>query len=155
VAKERGLSVGVDLLKAMRDLMDEAGLSVFRVDGDEEAERVSVLWAPTSWDRPQGISYLLLTDDCFRQHGLTPLPKPDDEIHSFLSERHYEVCGVDERKARAIAETIVEASQGTPPVKSMTEDVLCRRAKDLAQVDPGFRRRIKENWLDAMGIVNS
>src|SRR5436305_6660487 len=100
-----------DVAEAAHDVTlraGEAGLSVFEVQDDAEADWVATLLALTDPGRLKKVDYLLIPPECFTALALTIAPVPDPRLIAELSDRHREVLGLDRAGgAEALAAVIL------------------------------------------------
>jgi hypothetical protein len=91
---------------------DEGALSLFQVLDLSEAQRVAIMYVFTvnGYDRPDKIDFLLVPPYCLEDMALTPRHAPDNTLHPFLSQRHYEVSGIDEERSRHFAQSVLQAA---------------------------------------------
>jgi hypothetical protein len=104
VAKNRWQDRGADdpahVAAAAKDLSlrpGEDGLSLFRVDDEEDGRQVATLlgvYKTLERGRSDHVDYLLIPSDAFATLGLSVVPVPDPVLGPELSGRHREAKGL-------------------------------------------------------------
>jgi hypothetical protein len=89
----------------------EDGLSLYRVDDEEDGKRVGTLFGVYKKQvrgRADHVDYILIPADSFTGLGLSVLPVPDPALGPELSERHHEVRGMTASLSRRLAAILLE-----------------------------------------------
>ena len=73
---------------------DEAGLSVYRVEGDEDSREVALRYALTSRKKVDHMDYLVFPSGLATSLGLSVKPVPAQGLDPELNARHHEIIGL-------------------------------------------------------------
>ncbi len=79
----------------------EAGLSFYRVNGEEEIAHIAALYSLTLRDSPAHFEYVQIPLADLSRFSLSPRPVP--EHHPYLSERHFEADAPSAEDCRLLA----------------------------------------------------
>jgi hypothetical protein len=99
---------------AARDLglrPGEDGLSMFRVDDEEDGRRVATLlgaYKSLIRGRSDHVDYILVFSEVFAGFGLSIVPVPDPPLGPELSGRHREVKGITDAISLRLAAVLLE-----------------------------------------------
>ncbi len=121
-------------------------MSVFQVADRDEARTVAILYVFTvlGLERPDNIDYLLIPNECLIGMGLVPQPVPDQRLHVFLSERHYEIGGLDEQLSDELARQVLISPRRQ--ARRISKAELAQQLKDLLMSDADLPRLLKGDW---------
>lgn len=120
----------------------EEGLSVYRVNDAAEAHSVAEHIAFTLRS-PQRIDYLLADESILLGSGVDLHHFPNEDIHPYLSDRHYETRNYDNLQRVALAEALIAGSATVVSIglKELKEAVLIYlKNKTLEKSD------LQEDW---------
>jgi hypothetical protein len=109
----RGADDPAHVAAAARDLSlrpGEDGLSLFRVDDEQDGRRVATLLGVyKALERGQSdhVDYILIPSDVFATLGLSIVPVPDPALGPELSDRHREAKGITDVISVKLAATLL------------------------------------------------
>jgi hypothetical protein len=133
---------------ALRPGKDDTGLSVYKVQDEDEARKLGTIFAATLRDKPDNCDYLLVSEEFFRNCSL--IPRPNDSHHSFLSERHYEISDVSNEDLRNLVKELIEYADKKAvriPRRELEQKVL-----SLLDEEPLLKERLSSRWLKALKL---
>jgi hypothetical protein len=138
-----------DVKEAALDLTprDNEEVSVFQVHSEEEGLRVAAVFALTQRDEPDYIDMVLLPESITDGDEIVPHPTRDDGLPAYLSDRHYELPGLDNEAVRqSLAARALETQQ--VKAKRIRKAEIKELAKSgLLELD-GVRDAVKPGWKD-------
>src|SRR5262245_50879865 len=114
----------------------EVGLSVFRVEGEEDSREVAVRFALTCRENPRHVDYLVFPSELAESLGLAVALVSREDLDPWLSQRHHEILGLTPELSRRLAATIL-AHVGRLVERVQKVDLmplgkaLCQRDSDL------------------------
>jgi hypothetical protein len=123
----------------------EGGLSVFRVEGDDDSREAAVRFALTCRKDRRPIDYLVFSSALAEELGLAVAHVPRADLDPFLGARHYEIIGLTpELTVRLAAAILADAGRriGRVPkedLESLSAEI-CRR-------DPELQSYLKGDWV--------
>ena len=128
----------------------EAGLSIFRIDEEDEVREIGVRYALTCRRKPEHLDYVLFPEDLATDLGLTVTPTSTAGLHPYLNDRHYEILGLTEELRLRLAAAILgreDRRVGRIRVKALIALGLevCRR-------DPTLREHLKGDWPSKLSL---
>lgn len=155
--EDRDASNDDDVKKAAEDMMlrpTETGLSLYKVDTEQEAAKVAAYFVFTRRKpkAPEPIDFLLIPSQCFREVGVRPRLVPDDHLHPFLSERHCEAEGLDYAGSIRLTKSILGNPART--VKRLKPSELVIILPDLIAEDPSLQGNIGGDWANKILRTN-
>jgi hypothetical protein len=141
-----------DVAEAARDLsldVGEEGLSVFRVEGDDEAREAAIRFALTCRPKPQHLDFVLFPSGLASDLGLGVAYAPRQDLEPFLNARHYEIVGLTPQLALRLAAAILSCAGRQ--VERLREHDLPSLGMALCHRDPGFNAFLKGQWSTLLG----
>jgi len=133
---------------SLRNERGELGLSVFRVETTAEAQRVAILYASTLLDRPGKLDYMMAPSQCFENLELVVSHRPVEGLYPYLSERHYEVMGLDESVSLALARELLASPERV--VVRIRESELIAELRKLMVKEPLLHHFVGEAWRNLL-----
>lgn len=134
---------GAAVNEAAKDLTPRDGedLSVFRVIDEAEAKKVATAFAMVNHKKPDTIDIVLLPESAFSTHNVIPRAEKQDSLPDYLSDRHYEVAGLNNTALRtAVARSALDSGAKSERLKKatliMTAEQLDQEVREQAQ--PGW-----------------
>ena len=122
----------------------ERGLSVFRVEGEDESHEVAVRFVLNCRDDGHPVDYLVFPAELAGRLGLTIVHAPREDLQPWLSERHYEVLGLNEELTRSLAAMILSDSRRR--VQRIPKADLPALGDEVCQRDPAIRAYLSKKW---------
>jgi hypothetical protein len=137
---------------AVRDLArkpGEPGLSVYRVDAEDEERQVAVRFAVTLRSaRSEHLDYIVFPAEVAEGLGLTVAHVPQEGIDPYLSERHFEILGLTPELTRVLAAAILAVAARR--VERLGKREIPLLASELCRRDPSLRRFLAEGWSETL-----
>src|SRR5207248_8037883 len=91
---------------------NEGGLSVFRVEGEDETREAAVRFAVTCRKDRRPADYIVVSSDLVEGLGLAVARVPRTDLDPFLGARHHEIIGLTpELTLRLAASILAEADR--------------------------------------------
>jgi hypothetical protein len=137
---------------AARDLTlapDEAGLSVYRVEGDEDAREVALRYALTGRRKIEHMDYVVFPSELAISLGLSVNFVPAQGLDPQLNARHHEIIGLTPDLERQLAASIL-ASNERRVVRIQDRD-LSKLGAELCRRDPEVKKYLKGKWATLLG----
>jgi hypothetical protein len=122
----------------------EPGLSVFRVEGEDESREAAVRYVLNCRDDRNPVDYLVFHAELAERLGLTVIPAPRQDLHPWLSERHYEILGLTDELTRSLAVAILSDSRRR--VQRIPKADLPVLGEEICRRDPAIRPHLSEKW---------
>ena len=130
---------------------DEAGLSVFQVEGEDEPREVAVRFALTCRDRPAHVDFVVFPAELATGLGLTVAPVPIEGLDPDLNARHHEIIGLTpELTGRLASSILVSADRRVGRVRD--RDVAALGA-ELCRRDPELRNHLRGDWASRLASL--
>jgi hypothetical protein len=120
--------------------------SFFKADTIDELEEIAGLFGCTVREDPSTRCYLVLPRSLFRDFDF--VLKRDPSLHPFLSERHHELEGLEDKlkSPEFAARSILRGS-----IHRLTEGKLKKAVMSRYCHDPEVHRRLSPRWLLEIG----
>jgi hypothetical protein len=137
----------VHVVEAARDLTlspDEAGLSVYRVEGDEDSREVALRYALTVRGKIAHMDYLVFPSELATSLGLSVIFVPTQEQDPKLNARHHEIIGLTPELELRLAGSIL-ASEQRRIVRIRDRD-LPELGAELCRRDPELKKSLIGEW---------
>jgi hypothetical protein len=141
-----------DIAEAARDLsldVGEEGLSVFRIEGDDEAREVAVRFALTCRPKPQHLDFVVFPSELAEDLGLTIPYAPREDLEPFLRARHHEIVGLTPERSPRLAAAILACTGRR--VERVREHDLSSLGMELCRRDPILRAFLRGRWPTLLG----
>jgi hypothetical protein len=123
---------------------DEDGLSVFRVEGEDDSREVAVRFALTCRKDRGPVDYLVFPSELAERLGLAVAYVPHPDLDPRLSARHYEILGLTpELTLRLAAAILADAGRCVGRVQ---KGELIRLGAEICRRDPELQRYLKGDW---------
>jgi len=134
-----------DVEKAVASISQERP-SFFKANTIDEVEEIARLFGCTVREDPSTRCYLVLPPSLFVDFDF--VLKHDSSLHPFLSERHHELEGIDERprSVEFAGRSILRGS-----VHRLTEGNLKKLVISRYCLDPEVYQRLSQRWLSEIG----
>jgi hypothetical protein len=127
---------------------EEVGLSVFRVEGEDETVEVAVRFALTCRDRPAHVDFVIFPAELATELGLTVAPVPIEGLDPTLNARHHEIIGLTPELTSRLAASIL-AAPGRRVGRVRDRDLAALGA-ELCGRDPGLRNHLRSEWASKL-----
>ncbi|MCG8425062.1 MAG: hypothetical protein MJE77_44845 [Proteobacteria bacterium] len=147
--KERSAQSPDDVAEASKDLAprEHEDLSVYKVDSLDEATRVATAHALTQKPGPANIDAVVLPDQALTTAGLEPIPVPMEELPAYLSDRHYEIRGLEDPDVqRVVAEAALNL--GNVDAQRLPKGTLKEMALNGVLEEEGVKAAISTKWKE-------
>jgi hypothetical protein len=144
-----------DVAEAARDLsldVGEAGLSVFRVEDEDETREVVVRFALTCRPKPQHLDFVVFPSELVSHLGLDIAPVPREDLEPFLSARHHEIAGLTPVLALHLAAAILGCVGRQ--VERIREHDLPTLGVESCRRDPELKQFLKGHWAMLLSRVS-
>jgi hypothetical protein len=128
---------------------DEAGLSVYRIAGDEDAREVALRFALTSRQEVQHMDYLVFPSELATSLGLSITFVPIQGLEPQLNARHLEIAGLTPELVRQLAAAIL-ASNERRVARIRSRDLL-KLGAELCRRDPELKKYLMGEWVTILG----
>jgi hypothetical protein len=122
----------------------EEGLSVFRVEGENEAREAAVRFALTCRRDRRHADYVVFSSDLAERLGLVVARVPREELDSWLSERHHEIFGLTPALALRLAAAIL--ADADRRVGRVPKEDLGPVGAELCRHDRELREYLTSEW---------
>lgn len=140
-----------DAEKAAKDLElrdQEEGLSVFKVDDPEDADRIGVLFGMYRRTKPREVDYVLIPERCLASFRL--VARPDPSLPAEMGALHYEIEGMREVEGASLALARAVLADDATQVKHLREAEVLSIAATLVDEDPARKAVLSEDWLRSL-----
>jgi hypothetical protein len=123
---------------------DEEGLSVFRVEGEDDSREVAVRFALNCRKDHGPVDYLVFPSELAERLGLAVVYLPREDLDPRLSARHYEILGLTPELTMRLAAAIL--SDDGRQVGRVQKGDLIRLGAEICRRDPQLRSYLKGDW---------
>jgi hypothetical protein len=123
---------------------DEAGLSVFRVEGEDETVEVAVRFALTCRERPAHVDFVVFPAELATVLGLTVALVPIEGLDPALNARHHEIIGLTPELSSRLAASILATPERR--VGRVRDRDLVALGAELCGRDPELRNYLRGEW---------
>jgi hypothetical protein len=128
----------------------EAGLSIFRIDEEDEVRGVGVRYALTCRRKPEHLDYVLFPEELATDLGLTVTPTSAAGLHPYLNDRHYEILGLTEELRLRLAAAILGREDRR--VGRIRDKALIALGLEVCRRDPALREHLKGDWPSKLSL---
>jgi hypothetical protein len=122
----------------------EVGLSVFRIDEENEIREVGVRYALTCRRKSEHLDYVLFPEELAKDLGLTVTPTSIAGLHPYLNDRHYEISGLTGELRLRLAAAILGLEDRR--VGRIRDKALIAFGLEVCRRDPALREHLKGDW---------
>ena len=122
----------------------EAGLSVFRIDEEDEIREVGLRFALTCRRKPEHLDFVLFPEDLATELGLSVRPTSVAGLHPYLNDRHHEILGLTDELRMRLAAAILGREDRR--VGRIRDRALTTLGLELCRRDPSLREHLKGDW---------
>jgi hypothetical protein len=137
--------------RAARDLtlrLGETGLSVFRVEGPDDAEVVVTLASICHREKPREVEYVLIPEGALEALAMLRVShRPNHEVPALLGNCHYEIEGMRELAdaALVLARAVVDVAQ---PNRLREREVIsiASRLAEVPEVLEFLNKPSRDEW---------
>jgi hypothetical protein len=123
---------------------DEDGLSVFRVEGEDDSREVAVRFALNCRNDRGPIDYLVFPSELAERLGLAVASVPREDLDPRLSARHYEILGLTPELTLRLATAIL--ADANRRVGRVQKGDLIRLGAAICRRDPQLQSYLKGDW---------
>jgi hypothetical protein len=138
-----------DAAKDLRLDEGEGGLSVYKLEGEEERREIAIRFAVTCRDwPPDPLDCVVFSEGLATGLGLTVALVPRSDLDPYLDRRHCEIIGLTPELALRLAAAIL-ADPGRQVDRLRAKDIP-PLASDLLRRDPGMISYLGEGWSEKL-----
>lgn len=123
----------------------EVGLSVYRVEGDDDARELAIRYALANGDGPtENMDYVVFPDRLAISIGLIVREMPSGDRDPLLDARHHEILGLTPELQVRLAAAIL--ASGESRVTRIARAKLLSLGAELCRRDPRLKNDLKGKW---------
>jgi hypothetical protein len=139
----------IDAAKDLRLDEGEGGLSVYKLEGEQESREIAIRFAVTCRDwPPDPLDSVVFSEELATGLGLTVVLVPRSDLEPFLDRRHCEIIGLTPELALRLAAAIL-ADPGRQ-VDRLRAKEIPPLASDLLRRDPGTISYLGKGWSEKL-----